>query len=256
MARQRRWMLIAVGLPLYTVALMLIVTVTAALLLDPARALELPLDGFDPSEPLWWSWVGAPVLLIVASQAVFVIPLVRMPIQAQPSGRSVVASVVAASTVAAALGIGVLCGLLELFDFWSRFTHDADAYWAWPVTLPVFLVSWVFWSGLLLAFTRRKRDRSLPGRLAAWLLAGTVVEILATLPIDVMVRRRTDCYCATGTFHALLIATFASMWLAGPGVVILYMRRRRRLAAHRCDRCGYTKGPAPSPTCPECGYEW
>ena len=40
MARHRRWMLIAVGLPLYTASLMLIVTAVAATLLDPGNRKE------------------------------------------------------------------------------------------------------------------------------------------------------------------------------------------------------------------------
>jgi hypothetical protein len=72
-----------------------------------------------------------------------------------------------------------------------------------------------------------------------------------------MVRRRTDCYCATGSFHALLLATFAVLWLAGPGALIaLTRRRRRRWADMYCLNCGYEKGPSPGDRCPECGYEW
>ena len=81
-------------------------------------------------------------------------------------------------------------------------------------------------------------------------------RVLAVIPIDIMVRRRTDCYCATGTFYSLVITILAAIWLGGPGVAILYLRRRRRLANVSCVRCGYPKGPSPSPLCPECGYEW
>ena len=72
-----------------------------------------------------------------------------------------------------------------------------------------------------------------------------------------MVRRRTDCYCATGTYYALLISLFSLMWLAGPGALILLMRRRhRRWEEGFCLNCGYEKGPTPGAVCPECGFAW
>ena len=77
------------------------------------------------------------------------------------------------------------------------------------------------------------------------------------LPIDLMVRRRTDCYCGTGTFISMCFSAVALLWLTGPGIVIALTHRRRRTARQtHCGRCGQAKGPSPGPVCPECGYAW
>ncbi len=263
--RGRRLLLLLIGLPLYTAALMFVSTVAVFGLIDPMDLWTNPAGVFDPpllADPSWWSWCGGPALILVATQAVFVLPQVRVDLRPSARRKSVVASLVVAAMVAAGLTVALACAVLELADVWDAHTEGSGAWelservWGWPVTLPVFVTSWVIWSGALLLFTRKRRHPGLLGRLVALLLAGTVVEVLAVIPIDVMVRRRTDCYCMTGTFHSLLISVWAAMWLAGPGVLILYVRRRRRRAAVRCIRCGYEKGPSPGPECTECGHSW
>ncbi len=255
MRNHTRWMLLAVGVPVYTALLMVVASLAAALIFDPTEVGAFLRDVvFEPEywlEPLWWTWCGGPVLVIVATQALFVIPMVRLRIEPAERGRSILAAVAAGALIGAMLTAGLLAAMLELFGSWPE-----DVHWGWSVTLPALAASWLFWTLVFWAFTKRRRDPGALSRIAALLLAGTVVELLAVIPVDVMVRRRTDCYCATGTFHALLIAAFAAMWLAGPGAAVLYLRRRRRMAATRCARCGYRKGPAPGPACPECGYAW
>jgi hypothetical protein len=89
------------------------------------------------------------------------------------------------------------------------------------------------------------------------LLAGTVVETVVVLPVDIMMRRRTECYCSTGTFYSLCLSAWALLWLCGPGAFLaLTSRRRRAWAAEHCARCGYAKGPSPGERCSECGMEW
>ncbi len=117
--------------------------------------------------------------------------------------------------------------------------------------------SWVFWAMMLLVFSRRLWADTVLGRLVVLLFGGTIVELLVVVPVDVMVRRRTSCYCATGTFLALCLSALGLLWLTGPGIVIALTARRRRLArATHCASCGHSKGPSPGPACPECGYTW
>ncbi|MCA9290965.1 MAG: hypothetical protein KDA25_07540, partial [Phycisphaerales bacterium] len=116
---------------------------------------------------------------------------------------------------------------------------------------------WLFWSGLLLVFCTERNPRALLSRLVARLFAGTLIEILAVLPIDIMVRRRTSCYCFTGSYAALCLAGAAALWLAGPGAfLLLWSKRRRTWDELHCPACGYEKGPRPGPACPECGLSW
>ena len=229
---QHRWGLLAAGVVVYAAALIFLVMAAVSVI---GRTPESSWDSFwawgkTDSWRFWWYWCGLPVLIIVATQAVFVAPLVKPDLSIRHGSRPMLLSLLAIAIVAAALAVGLLCALLELINVWDDKLDLNENVWGWPVVPLALIASWALWSWLFVLFTRKKRDERLLGRLVGLLLGGTVIEVLAVLPVDLMVRRRTDCYCATGTFNALLLATLAALWLAGPGVLILYLRRRRRNA--------------------------
>jgi len=140
---------------------------------------------------------------------------------------------------------------------WPNDSDMLDHAIVWLVLLVVFTGSWVSWSFILLVFTREMWADRLLGRIVHVLLAGTIIEFIVILPIDMMVRRRTDCYCATGTFLSICFAGTALLWLAGPGAWIAITSRRHRAVRERyCERCGHANGPTPGEHCPECGCTW
>jgi len=165
-------------------------------------------------------------------------------------------------TIMSSLGLGLieLAGNLLAGDFsvnpWSQ-GDLLSVPWVWPGLVLVVIGTWIGWTVMLLVFARELWTDTLVGRAALLLFGGTVVELLIVLPIDVMVRRRTDCYCAAGTFWSLVMSAVAIMWLTGPGIVLTLTRSRRRLArVTHCGRCGHEKGPTPGEVCPECGFRW
>ena len=90
-------------------------------------------------------------------------------------------------------------------------------------------ISWLFWTVLLVRFVRRRQGQNVFGRIVGLLLGGTIAEVIVVLPLDIMVRRRTDCYCATGSFWTLCLSAWALLWLTGPGIVLALTSKRRRL---------------------------
>jgi len=266
MRRSRRWLIFLIGLPLYAAVLWAIMVSAIVLLNEPDDFLSTwqyvvtQPEGFF-TEPAGWLWCTGPALVIAITQALMLGPLVTFKPVRGPGARSLVVSILVCALVASMLVLGLLFTILELFDVWSEPLEMDDLPWGGDMslwlTLPVLLVSWGFWSVLFFRFTRRRRTEGTISRLIGILLAGTIVETILIVPVDIMVRRRTDCYCATGTFHALLLSTFAVVWLAGPGALIVFTRRRRRLWAEtHCLNCGYEKGPSPGERCPECGCDW
>ena len=118
------------------------------------------------------------------------------------------------------------------------------------------IAGWLIWSVILGLLARRSDPRRLHSRLIMLLLGGTILEVLIVVPIDVIVRRRTDCYCATGTFFALCASIWACLWLAGPGLILaLTSKRRRTWGRTHCLNCGYLhEGTEPPQVCPACAH--
>ena len=121
----------------------------------------------------------------------------------------------------------------------------------WIIAFAMLGIGWAGWTAVLLIFARGIwADRTL-GRLVGLLLGGTIVELLVVLPIDIMVRRRTNCYCVTGTFAAIALSALSIIWLAGPGAVLaLRSGRHRAWRETHCERCGYPHGPSPGRAVP------
>lgn len=132
------------------------------------------------------------------------------------------------------------------------FNWRTDVPWAF---VGIMLAGWAFWFLVFALVGGGQQWGRRFGRMYRTLIAGTVLELLITLPIDAQVRRRTQCYCGEGTFYALAIGLTAVLWVFGPGVAILFVvRRQHRLAGSgRCLQCGYDLRGLDTARCPECG---
>lgn len=164
---------------------------------------------------------------------------------------------------------GMVCGLLvgamagAALGAWGLVTSNSpgDRVAAISIVASV-IVGWVVAGPLVLGFMRRGPKSLLVeyrlARLAHRLFIGTAIEALAILPIDVMVRRRTSCYCAEGTFWSLILMGSAGLLALGPMVFLVPLgRRRQRLVDGCCPACGYDMTATPkAERCPECGVGW
>jgi hypothetical protein len=266
----RRWTLTAVALSLYAAFMTWMWALLFGTLASHDDWRKYVRTMFSPAE--WeldeaaaWVVFGAPVGVMLISQIVFLLPVVRQRPLAGGRAKSLQASMVAAAMVATLLTFGLtmgVIGLLQLLLANRRGIHDpsdaeiGNAAIGWCLA-GLIVVSWVFWSIVLMWFAKRRQGRGVLSRVIGVILGGTILEVIVVLPVDIMIRRRTDCYCATGSFVTLSLSAWALLWLAGPGAVIAVTSRRRRLWREtHCEMCGYQKGPRPAEKCPECGYEW
>lgn len=165
------------------------------------------------------------------------------------------------SLTVAGLAIAVLVSALafsvmELYEQFAGGDVAANTL-AWIVLAPV-LITWPVATPLLIAFVRGGDRGSRLARLASMLFLGTVVETLAVLPLDVVVRRRSTCYCGEGTFWSMVLLGSVGFFALGPALYFLpFQRRRRRWLEGRCEVCGYDMKATPkADRCPECGAGW
>jgi hypothetical protein len=161
-------------------------------------------------------------------------------------------SLAAGALMAGLLTFGFVATLTSLSNHTIKWINAFGPDWA--VWLTVIGVPWLFW---LAVFTLLWSGPWLGKfrRMYRLLLAGTWLEMLITVPVDVAVRKRTQCYCDEGTFFSLMIGITMIFWTFGPGVVLLFfsVRGRHEHPAGICARCGYDLRGLTEPRCPECG---
>jgi hypothetical protein len=226
---------------------------------DLDRTLELLGD------PLYW----LSLILIIAGLMTLQIALVwpvRKP-RVTRSGRPLLRSLAAAALVGTGLATAIVLGLVTIFELNRDFHVGVNEriavwlFWSWCA------VSYFGGGALMYGFCRRSLRRggtheSALGRLSAILFTGTLVEAAAIMPIDVMFRKREDCYCLAGTFWAYTVLLAAGLVTIGPAILLpMLMHRRKRWYASRCACCGYDmsgllESGREFDRCPECGAGW
>lgn len=207
----RRWLLLLVGLPLYagvmawlSTAILFVVALAGerdeflealVLLVSPHR--------WELHEEEQLISIGVPTSILLATQAMFILPILKPRPLLYGQSKSLRLSLAMAAMVAAVLtcGLGFAAfGLIQLVRSWGPDEPDpADTielpeswmYLAAPVTL--FILSWIFWSAVMFIHARRVKGFGALRRALGLLLGGTIVEVILVLPLDVMLRRRTDC---------------------------------------------------------------
>ena len=147
------------------------------------------------------------------------------------------------------LTFGLVAALMEIPDLWKDVATRDDfirpGVYFWLIAL------WIVWA---LVFYRYGRGKS---RILRALISGTIVELLVAAPVHAACYKRDDCYCARGSYTALVFGGTALFWVFGPGILLLYQRerdRRGRLLRH-CPDCGHDLSGSAATICPECGYE-
>jgi hypothetical protein len=225
---------------------------------EPDSPLGLvPLSEFGSAlgDPEFWLVFTFYYAILSTLQGIFLFP-VRRPTAAKKRGASVRVSLAIAGLLMAVLTLALV------FAIWSLtwLISQNRGHWGFSNTLMYSIVgvSWVIYTPLLMRFCRTGPRETLLSRIASRLFLGTMVEAAAIIPIDVMIRRKTDCYCAQGTYLGLSICGTVGLFVAGPAVFLpILMKRRRRWYEGRCDMCAYDmSGCLDAQRCPECGSGW
>jgi hypothetical protein len=226
------------------IGLMIAALAFTALLASGERFGLLP--GAHDLEPHLFWWIALPVAVIAAA-FFFLLSGDR------PSARL---SLTIAGFGAAALSVGIPWVALSVTGTLLNASPLEEAFGT--AILGTLALNWVIATPLLIRFLRRAPVDDVLGRVAAWLFLGSVVEAAAVIPIDVMVRRKSTCYCGEGTLWTLTICWGVGALALGPAVwLIPLVKRRKRWLMGHCEACGYDMTACPAvPRCPECGSGW
>lgn len=246
LGRRRLLGLFALQIPV-SVALLLVVQAVGA---KDAGAILTGLGDAD----LWVALAGFH-LVAFGLQALLLEPTLR-PVARRTRGTSILVSVGVAGVLAAVLAGALLFAVVDAFALYED-PRSATAFFA------VVTSAWIAGTLLFRSFVRR-RPRASPeeliGSIARFLLVGTAFEALAQIPLDVLIRRRTECYCFSASIVGWSLCIGVGLVVFGPAVLLpVLVRRRAAWYAERCDTCGdrlavvATDARTAAPRCARCG---
>ena len=213
-----------------------------------------------------WGVILGAIAALMALQTILVWP-VRKPRARNDRGWPLRLSIGVAALLGTSLGVTLLFGFYTIIELqeqhWSADLNHifAVVFWGW-IALSYIGGGLLMYAFCIRRLKRGERHEDILGRIAATLFIGTLVEVAAIMPIDIMFRRKQDCYCFAGTFWAYILLLAAGLVTLGPAVLLpVLTRRRKRWYASHCDCCGYDMtgiihADRAIDRCPECGAGW
>lgn len=123
----------------------------------------------------------------------------------------------------------------------------------WRDLLLIAVPFWGIWAVFFYVYTRRLERFAAVRRLVKWILGGSLMQLLATVPSHFVVIRRPGCFVGGMTFCGLMAGLYVMTWAFGPGIALLFWAEIRRRTRGRCPACGYDLRGLSQMRCPECG---
>ena len=187
-------------------------------------------------------------------QAILIFPI-RRPRPTQSRGMPVLLALAVAGLLIAVLLVAAGALVVAAVDLAIGLAITDISVWTMA---GLGLGTWGVSTVLLVRWSVGRRHEDVLSRVAHRILQGTILEFIAMIPIDVMIRRRTSCYCDEQTFWVLIGCGVIGTIALGPAVwVPMIARRRKAWYGGRCAVCGYDmRSTMDAACCPECGTGW
>ena len=187
--------------------------------------------------------------VFLASQALFIFGAGTIQLCRPIRRRRLIMPVIVASTMFTLLLGGTLIALMELL-----IPHGPD--WAGFLLLITLGASWIGWGVLLFFHVRDMPRYRAMSRLTTYIFAGSLAELLATVPSHIIVSRRPGCLVGLATMLGIVAGCSVMFFSFGPAILLLFLRPRHRAELSEgvpyCPACGYDLR-ASKDRCPECG---
>lgn len=173
----------------------------------------------------WFDWWFALALAIfLVTQAALIWGGGRIRLARDPARfRSIGVAIFVVSFFAMVLTVGLLLLAMEFADWREAFLFPSLRT-LWPYLLGGI---WAFWFLAAWLYARGRAQTRVLGRFLAIVFAGSWIEFMLALPIDIAARNRETCHCAIGSAWVLLVTVPLMLWAVGPALYLLYLRERR-----------------------------
>jgi len=137
-------------------------------------------------------------------------------------------AILAFSILALILTIGLVLLVIEFADWRRTRVLDSTSETAWLYAMLYAIASaWVFWLAMGWLYARGRPQVDVLQRFLAIIFAGSWIEFMLALPIDIAARNRESCYCVTGSFLLMLMTVPLMICAMGPALYLFYLREQR-----------------------------
>jgi len=168
---------------------------------------------------VWFLWVFCGFLILC--EIILLIMPIRIVKERPKPQRGIWITTIAAAALFVILILGIVLSISAAI--WGDDIPDISGW----ILLFFVIFNWLFWTCLFRYFAHNHDAKSYVRRLMKWLLRGSILEILVSIPSHIIVRHKDVC-CAHGLTAAGLATGFAIMLISfGPGVYFLYAERIR-----------------------------
>ena len=131
--------------------------------------------------------------------------------------------VVSASLMLTALLAGLTLALTETFRM-----DLEDEIWVVVAFWGSLVATWGFWTIVLYVYTRKMPRYQAIFRLAQLIFAGSIAELLASVPSHIFVSKRGGCFAGIMTATGVLAGLVVMIWSFGPAIFLLFLREAHR----------------------------
>ncbi len=185
------------------------------------------------TETMTWAYPGLFCTyagLFFFTQWLFLSPKKLWKIELSETSRPMKRAAIGAGFAVALLTAGLVYSIIDLF---SVTIPDSLTTAAEYMIVSIPLVLWLIWSVIFWLYLRQRDSYGWSGRIIRGLIAGSILELFVSIPI--FVTRQDDCYCARSSYTGLVFGATALLWAFGPGVLLLFLREKRRIEGLKTD---------------------
>ena len=168
-------------------------------------------------------WILFLLIITIISQVLFIFGAGTTNLCAPVRPRRLILPVIIASLMMTVLIVALFFSLSELL-----YVGLSDCiFW---ITIGL---SWIAWSIVFLIWHRNTERYKTLRNLISTMIAGSLLELLATVPSHIIVSRRPGCLVGMSTSVGITGGIVVMLWAFGPGIILLFLCEKRNAELHR-----------------------
>jgi hypothetical protein len=178
---------------------------------------KLPFALIGVEGELFWTIFN--FVLIIAVQALLLFSAGDKNICKPVSKPRFIAPLLIISMMAMLLTLGLILASLEFLRF-ER--HGDKLFWFFIFGI------WAFWGFIFYHLYSGLTGYEIIKRTFTRLLGGSLAELLAVVPMHIIVRKRGGCFAGINTSLGVSAGLLVMLWAFGPGIIFLFLREKHR----------------------------